>query len=51
MITIIGEKYQCRKCGRYYYINKGAGELMGANCPFCWNRTEGKYLRDVRIIL
>lgn len=51
-IQIEGEKWICTRCGRYYYINSGAGELMGSNCPFCWGgKGIGKFVRKVKIVL
>jgi rubrerythrin len=50
-MTIIAERWICTKCGIYFYINKGAGVFTGANCPICWQRTAGKYIKDVKIIV
>lgn len=49
---IMGEKWICTRCGKYYYINEGAGELMGTICPFCYGgKGIGKFVRMVKIIL
>lgn len=51
MITIAGEKYQCPRCGKYFYINEGAGVIINPLCPFCWNHSVGKFVQMVKITM
>lgn len=51
MITIMGEKYQCIRCGRYFYTNVGGAVLMGVRCPFFCSGGIGKFIQGVKIIL
>jgi hypothetical protein len=53
IFNIMAEKWTCTKCGKYYYINEGAGELMGTLCPFGCNVERGgigKKISKVKII-
>ena len=52
MITIMGEKWICTRCGKYFYINEGAGAIINPRCPFCWSeRGVGKFIQMVRITM
>lgn len=35
MVTkIMAEKWCCQQCGKFYYINEGAGIMLGTRYPF-----------------
>jgi hypothetical protein len=51
MITIIGDKYICPKCGKYFYVNTGAGAITGIRCPFFCSGGKGKFIQSVRITM
>jgi hypothetical protein len=52
MITIMGDKYQCKRCGKYWYVNEGAGMIIVPNCPFCWgSKVPGKFIQTVKITM